>query len=564
MCCWPSRLGCFNAVKGCFERIPIEALVGVFVAVVCFVLVCPSSTLPSPIPSSWNRTDSITYNHCCSSYKKKALHLHHHPFLNREGRCDTTDSFTTSFLHYSLFSTALWNLAKSRSVHSLITSSYLFFSLPCLLPPFTVPCRMVFGQTWRTWNMSILLQFASLYDGQDVFVWSDCLLELGTDFIVGNVVFGWDKSLALKLYFFMVATKLLAKSCRRPSWSLWRHGRGLAGAGDISHRIFFGWKCALWCFFLLWSLPVLQQWSCPLVASVCSVWSSAWLCLDGWWGWSFGSSGTAAGCLSWDVWWTRTGSMGLAILLSAKSCCRLSWERRLHPLHLLGPVLLGCCQLQLTSLSSMIVLHLHVFPNDGMVVLSVSLSSGYSSVLMDLHLPRNCAAQSSILSIGSVSLVLLCGISRTILDSSSFPLFPGGVKHAAGASSKIRGNHISFGTWNARTLWAAGTLKKLTHEKDRYRWNILWLCEMRWKHFNETTTEEEHKVFISGKEDKFEHGVGFIKDIVTAVMGCHPVSSKLISIYLRAIPVTIITYIARQNMVSYASPVSVYGNVECQ
>ena len=87
---------------------------------------------------------------------------------------------------------------------------------------------------------------------------------------------------------------------------------------------------------------------------------------------------------------------------------------------------------------------------------------------------------------------------------------------------------------------------------------------MRWKHFNETTTEEEHKVFISGKEDKFEHGVGFIKDIVTAVMGCHLVSSKLISIYLRAIPVTIITYIARQNMVSYASPVSVYGNVECQ
>ena len=44
------------------------------------------------------------------------------------------------------------------------------------------------------------------------------------------------------------------------------------------------------------------------------------------------------------------------ILLSAKSCCRLSWERWLYPLHLLGPVLLGCYRLQLTSLSSMIVL----------------------------------------------------------------------------------------------------------------------------------------------------------------------------------------------------------------
>ena len=47
------------------------------------------------------------------------------------------------------------------------------------------------------------------------------------------------------------------------------------------------------------------------------------------------------------------------------------------------------------------------------------------------------------------------------------------------------------------------------HEMDRYRWNILGLCEMRWKNFGETTTEEGHRVFFSGKEDKHEHGVGF-------------------------------------------------------
>ena len=49
-------------------------------------------------------------------------------------------------------------------------------------------------------------------------------------------------------------------------------------------------------------------------------------------------------------------SFGLAILLTAWSRCRLSWERWLHPLPLLGQVLLVCCRLQLTSLSSMIVL----------------------------------------------------------------------------------------------------------------------------------------------------------------------------------------------------------------
>ena len=145
-------------------------------------------------------------------------------------------------------------------------------------------------------------------------------------------------------------TKLHAKLCQRPSWSLWRHGRGLAGAGDISHRECVSWRSTLWCSFLLWSLPVLQQWFSPLVTSRCSVWSSAWLCLGDWWGLLFSSSGTAAGCLSWKVWWLRTGSMGLAILLSAKSCCRLSWEQWLHPLHLLGPVPLGRWQLQLTRL----------------------------------------------------------------------------------------------------------------------------------------------------------------------------------------------------------------------
>ena len=38
----------------------------------------------------------------------------------------TTDDFTTSLLYFSLFSTALWDLANARSVHSLMLSSHLF------------------------------------------------------------------------------------------------------------------------------------------------------------------------------------------------------------------------------------------------------------------------------------------------------------------------------------------------------------------------------------------------------------------------------------------------------
>ena len=43
------------------------------------------------------------------------------------------------------------------------------------------------------------------------------------------------------------------------------------------------------------------------------------------------------------------------------------------------------------------------------------------------------------------------------------------------------------------------------------------------------------------EEDKHEHGVGFLvhKDIVNTVTECHQVSSKLITICLRAVPLNI-------------------------
>ena len=66
--------------------------------------------------------------------------------LNCKGRWGTTDDFTTSLLNFSLFSTALWDLENSRPVHSLMLSSHLFLCLPCLLPLFTVPCKMVLAR----------------------------------------------------------------------------------------------------------------------------------------------------------------------------------------------------------------------------------------------------------------------------------------------------------------------------------------------------------------------------------------------------------------------------------
>ena len=85
---------------------------------------------------------------CTNSSKKTRQSIHHHYHhhhlsFNREGRWGTTDDFTISFLQFSLFSTALWDLANSGPVHSLMLSFHFFFCLPCLLPHFTVPCKMV-------------------------------------------------------------------------------------------------------------------------------------------------------------------------------------------------------------------------------------------------------------------------------------------------------------------------------------------------------------------------------------------------------------------------------------
>ena len=78
----------------------------------------------------------------CKHFQPVSSHLS----LNHEGHWGTIDDFATNFLHSSLFSNALWDLANSRPVHSLMLSSHLFLCLPCLLPPFTVPCKMVLAR----------------------------------------------------------------------------------------------------------------------------------------------------------------------------------------------------------------------------------------------------------------------------------------------------------------------------------------------------------------------------------------------------------------------------------
>ena len=58
--------------------------------------------------------------------------------------------------------------------------------------PFQYALQDGFCQSWWMRDMNIPLQFASLYNGQEVFMWPECLLGLGMDFLYGNTVFAWD------------------------------------------------------------------------------------------------------------------------------------------------------------------------------------------------------------------------------------------------------------------------------------------------------------------------------------------------------------------------------------
>ena len=90
----------------------------------------------------------------------------------------------------------------------------------------------------------------------------------------------------------------------------------------------------------------------------------------------------------------------------------------------------------------------------------------------------------------------------------------GGDKFATGTRTtplhSLPKTNTIIGTWNVRTLYACGKVKELTHELDRYRWDILGLAEVRWTSCGETTTEEGHKIWYSGEDSKHQHGVGFI------------------------------------------------------
>ena len=84
--------------------------------------------------------------------------------LNLGGRRSTIDDVAKIPFHSSLSSAALMESSNPIPVHSLMLSSNLFFCLPLLLAPFTVPCRIVFAmpEDFEMWPYHLSFRFFTM------------------------------------------------------------------------------------------------------------------------------------------------------------------------------------------------------------------------------------------------------------------------------------------------------------------------------------------------------------------------------------------------------------------
>ena len=84
---------------------------------------------------------NITLQSYHTRYNITSLHLSH-SLVDRWG---TKDDRATTVLHSSLFSAFRRASPSFNPVHSVTLSSHIFFCLPLLFPPCTVPCRIIFA-----------------------------------------------------------------------------------------------------------------------------------------------------------------------------------------------------------------------------------------------------------------------------------------------------------------------------------------------------------------------------------------------------------------------------------
>ncbi|CAF1388891.1 unnamed protein product, partial [Rotaria sordida] len=128
---------------------------------------------------------------------------------------------------------------------------------------------------------------------------------------------------------------------------------------------------------------------------------------------------------------------------------------------------------------------------------------------------------------------------------------------------KLTKHILTVGTWNVRTLWAAGKLELLRNEMKRYRYDIIGNSEVRWTGKGETTNGD----FIwSGENNTHTKGVGMLLSVKArkVLLGYNPINSRLITARFTATPfnITVINIYAPTSEASMDDIETFYDNLE--
>ena len=108
---------------------------------------------------------------------------------------------------------------------------------------------------------------------------------------------------------------------------------------------------------------------------------------------------------------------------------------------------------------------------------------------------------------------MMMNTNNILISDRSQPGIDVGDKYATGVPKikKIRGReNIAVETWNVRALRPAGKLEQLTHAMSGYHWNIVRLCEMRWKNFVEMSKMTGTRFISVEKRANMSMGLGFL------------------------------------------------------
>ena len=91
-------------------------------------------------------------------------------------------------------------------------------------------------------------------------------------------------------------------------------------------------------------------------------------------------------------------------------------------------------------------------------------------------------------------------------------------------------NKTKIGIWNVRTMYQTGKLMEIERIFEREKYDLLGICESRWKGGGEVKTMEGNIVLYSGGQDKHERGVAMLvgRKWKQTIMEWNPVNERIL------------------------------------